>query len=470
MRWASGLEVNPMGRTLLLIDDDESFREVMRFHLSEEGYEIDVASDGQQGLRSFQEKLHPVVVTDLKMPQMDGLTVLEEIRKRSPTAAVIVITAFGEIDTAVRAMKAGAFDFIPKPTSREHFKLVVKRAFEHVQLKARVRELEDREPSASGEVIYRSADMEQVVALADRVAASDSTVLLRGESGTGKEVLARRIHLKSLRAGGPFVPLNCAALPKDLLESELFGHVKGAFTGATRDHLGKFRQADAGTIFLDEIGELPAELQPRLLRVLQERTVDVVGGEGAVDVDVRVVAATNRDLAEAVADGVFREDLFFRLNVVPIDIPPLRERKEDIPLLAAYFIKRHARGRSLKLTKKLFDALEAHSWPGNVRELQNICQRIVLLADGQELGVEQLTELSRLAPDEQRDAGQVSEDTGITFTIPPQGMALEQIERQIISAALERNDYNQSKTARFLRIPRHILLYRLDKYRIPVGR
>ncbi len=459
-----------MGRALLLIDDDESFREVMRFHLSEEGYEIDVASDGQEGVRLFQEKLYPVVVTDLKMPKMDGVTLLKEISKRSPTVAVIVITAFGDIDTAVRAMKAGAFDFIPKPTSRDHFKLVVRRAFEHVQLKARVRELEDRKPSGSGEVIYQSSSMERVIALADRVAVSDSTVLLRGESGTGKEIMARRIHLKSLRSDGPFIPVNCAALPKDLLESELFGHVKGAFTGATRDHRGKFQQAATGTIFLDEIGELPAELQPRLLRVLQEHTVDVVGGESAVNVDVRVIAATNRDLQEAVADGEFRQDLFFRLNVVPIEIPPLRQRKEDISLLAAYFIRRHGRGRSLKLTKRLLDALESHRWPGNVRELENVCQRIVLLADSEELGVDQLPDFSSLKAGNTGSTGQVGEDGRLTLSIPFEGASLEEIEKQVIIAALEKNDYNQSKTARFLQIPRHVLLYRLEKYKIPVGK
>lgn len=458
-----------MGHALLLIDDDESFREVMRFHLSEEGYNIDVAADGQEGLRLFQEKLHPVVVTDLKMPKMDGMAVLKEISKRSPSAAVIVITAFGDIDTAVRAMQAGAFDFVPKPTSRDHFKLVVKRAFEHVQLKARVRELENRKPSVSGELIYQSAAMARVVTLAERVASSDSTVLLYGESGTGKEILARRIHLQSLRADGPFIPVNCAALPKDLLESELFGHVKGAFTGATRDHRGKFQQAAGGTIFLDEIGEFPSGLQPRLLRVLQEHTVDIVGGESSVSVDVRVIAATNRDLQEAVAEGRFREDLFFRLNVLPVEIPPLRQRRDDIALLAAYFVKRHGRGRRLRLTKKLLGALEAHHWPGNVRELENVCQRIVLLADSEDLGVDQLPDFSSLEAGDKTNVGQVSEDGGLTFSIPPEGRSLDEIEKQVIITALEKNGYNQSKTARFLQIPRHILLYRLEKYQIPVG-
>jgi two-component system, NtrC family, response regulator len=451
-----------MGDSLLLIDDDESFREVMRFHLAEESYDVDVASDGLEGLRLFQEKLHPVVLTDLKMPKMDGLALLKEVIKRSPNAAVVVITAFGDIETAVSAMKAGAFDFIPKPSSRDHFKLVVKKAFEHVRLKARVRELEDRLPSQSGTLIYQSAAMERIVDLSERVALSNSTVLIQGESGTGKEILARRIHLKSDRSKSPFVPVNCAAMPKDLLESELFGHVKGAFTGATRDHKGKFRQATGGTIFLDEIGALPAELQPRILRVLQEHTVDVVGGDQALDVDVRVIAATNRNLKDAVTQGTFRGDLYFRLNVVPIEIPPLRERREDIILLARHFVIKHSQDAKFKWTSQLIEYLENHDWPGNVRELDNICQRLVLLADGDSL---QLKQLSGLFPNGQ-NKNAIAKGSDIHLVIPSAGASLEDLERQIVVAALEKNEYNQSKTARFLQIPRHVLLYRIQKYKI----
>jgi len=461
-----------MAKALLLIDDDDSFREVLRFHLAEEGYHVEAASDGQQGLLLFQEKLHSVVLTDLKMPKMDGLTLLKEVLKRSPGTAVIVITAFGDIETAVRAMKAGAFDFIPKPTSREHFKLVVQRAFEHVELKARVLELENRKPSESGELVYQSAAMERVVELAERVAPSNSTVLLRGESGTGKEILARRIHITSERSNGPFVPVNCAALPKDLLESELFGHVRGAFTGAERDHKGKFQQAAGGTIFLDEIGELSADLQPRLLRVLQEHTVDMVGGEKSEEVDVRVIAATNTDIEQAVSQGSFRQDLYFRLNVVPIEIPPLRDRKEDIALLARHFVARHGKRRNFRFTRDLIETLESYDWPGNVRELDNVCQRLVLLVNGEDLGTEQLPDsmTSRSGAGAAEQATAVEGNSDIHFVIPSQGVSLDDLEKQIIAAALKKNGYNQSKTARFLQIPRHVLLYRIDKYKIPIDK
>ncbi len=457
---------------MLLIDDDESFREVIRFHLAEEGYQVDVASDGVEGLELFQDGLHPVVVTDLKMPRMDGLTLLAEILKRSPGAAVVVVTAFGDIETAVSAMKAGAFDFIPKPSSREHFKLIVKKAFEYVRLKARVEELEKRKPSETGDLIYQSAVMDRVVDLANRVAQSDSTVFIRGDSGTGKEILARRIHINSLRAKGPFIPVNCAAMPNELLESELFGHVKGSFTGATRDHKGKFQLATGGTIFLDEIGELPPGLQPRLLRVLQEHTIDVVGSEKAMEVDVRVIAATNRNLKEAVDRGEFREDLYYRLNVVPIQIPPLRQRKEDIALLARHFISKHGKGRDFKLSRKLIQVLESYPWPGNVRELDNVCQRMVLLADDDEIGQDllpdsMLIEAVALAPGGTVNAGK---DGSIEISIPAQGGSLDEVEKQIIIAALEKNDFNQSKTARFLQIPRHVLLYRIEKFDIPLAK
>ncbi len=458
-----------MADKLLLIDDDESFREVMRFHLAEEEYAVDVASDGQGGLELFQEGFHPVVVTDLKMPGMDGLTVMSEIRKRSPQTAVVVITAFGDMDTAVAAMKSGAFDFIPKPSSRDHIKMVVKKAFEHVRLKARVQELEGRKPSQTGDMVYQSLAMERLVDLAKRVANSESTILIRGESGTGKEILARRIHLESQRSREPFIPVNCAAMPNDLLESELFGHVKGAFTGASRDHRGKFQLAQGGTIFLDEIGELPPALQPRLLRVLQEHTIDVVGGESTVEIDVRVIAATNKNLKEEVQKGEFREDLYYRLNVVPLEIPPLRHRKQDIPLLARFFVTRYGRGRDFRFTKDLLQALDSYSWPGNVRELDNVCQRMVLLADGEQLGMEQLPQYIMEESDaSNHNTVEVTGDGAIKVSIPADGASLDEVEKQIILAALEKNSFNQSKTARFLQIPRHVLLYRIEKFDIPL--
>jgi len=448
---------------LLLVDDDESFREVLRFHLAEAGYEVDTAADGEEGLAVFQQKLHPVVLTDLKMPKKTGLELMEEVHRRSPQTAVVVITAFGDIETAVDAMKAGAFDFLPKPVSRDHCKLIVKKAVEHVFLKARLSDLESRIDPHGEKILYSSAAMEEVMRFIEKAAKSDTTILLLGESGTGKEIVAKRIHATSDRSSGPFIPVNCAAIPKDLLESELFGHVKGAFTGATRDRKGKFQLADGGTILLDEIAELPQELQPRLLRVLQERVIDVIGGEKQVPVDIRVIAATNRDIKESVESGAFREDLYFRLNVVPIEIPPLRDRREDILLLAKHFLESHGKGRVFKLTEELQRLLETHTWPGNVRELENVIQRMIMLADGEKL------ECSLLPPALQQVEAEIDgEDESIRFSIPPEGISLEKLERRIIVEALKKNGGNQAKTARFLQIPRHVLLYRLEKYKITV--
>jgi len=448
---------------ILLIDDDESFREVMRFQLGEEGFDVDTAVDGKEGLALFQKQPHPLVLTDLKMPKMDGLTLLREIHKRSPATLVIVITAFGDIETAVEAMNAGAFDFIPKPTSRDHVRMVLQKASEHIVLREKVEKFESMKPSETGKIIFQSAVMEKLVDLADRVAVSDATVLLRGESGTGKEIIAKRIHVKSEHAAGPFVPVNCAAIPKELLESELFGHVKGAFTGATRDRKGKFQQATGGTIFLDEIGELPAELQPRLLRVLQEQRIDVVGGEHSLRVDARVIAATNRNLEESVKNGSFREDLYFRLNVVPIVIPPLRERKGDIVLLADHFLTKYGKGNQYRLSKEIVDSLESYDWPGNVRELENACQRLALLSNGDALRADLLPASMTLPA-----IHAAGRDSDLIFKIPSEGISLDELERQVIVAALKRNEFNQSKTARFLQIPRHILLYRIEKYKIPM--
>jgi two-component system NtrC family response regulator len=445
---------------ILLIDDDESFREVMRFQLDEEGYLVETASDGKEGLALFQKQPQSLVITDLKMPQMDGLTLLQEIHKRSPATLVIVITAFGDIETAVEAMKAGAFDFIPKPTSREHVKMVIRKASEHIALKEKVQKYESIRPTETGKIIYQSAVMEKLINIADRVAASEATVLLLGESGTGKEVIAKRIHLKSERRECPFIPVNCAAIPKELLESELFGHVKGAFTGATRDRKGKFQQASGGTIFLDEIGELPGELQPRLLRVLEEQTVDVVGGEKSLAVDVRIIAATNRNLEDAVKQGSFRKDLYFRLNVVPIEIPPLRERQGDIVVLADHFLTKYSKGSDYRLTKEIIDSFEAYDWPGNVRELENTCQRLALLSQEGELGTALLSSPISLT----------SQGDDLIFKIPAEGISLEDLERQIVAAALKKNNFNQSQTARFLKIPRHVLLYRIEKHQIPTAR
>ncbi|MBA2848921.1 sigma-54-dependent Fis family transcriptional regulator [Thermosulfuriphilus ammonigenes] len=451
-----------MKARVLLIDDDESFREVMLFNLQEEGLEVDVARDGHEGLNLFFKKDYQLVITDLKMPGADGMEVLRSIKQRSPEVPVVVITAFGDIATAVQAMKEGAYDFLPKPCERDHFKLVVKKALEHFRLKREVQDLRQQLAGGPPELVFQSRAMEKVVALADKVAAYEATVLILGESGTGKELLARRIHHQSPRARGPFVAINCGAIPRDLLESELFGYRKGAFTGADRDKKGRFELANGGTIFLDEIAELPLELQVKLLRVLQERTIDVLGAEGPRPVDVRIIAATNRDLEKMVKEGAFREDLYFRLNVFPIRIPPLRQRPEDIPVLIRHFLKVYGPGRRWRISPAVMNRLKGLSWRGNVRELENICQRMVLLAEGEEITEELLDYLDLEAP--------MSNLASTGISLPPEGISLLDIEKEVIIKALEMNNYNQSQTARFLRIPRHVLLYRIEKYQIPLKR
>ena len=444
---------------VLVVDDDSSFREVLAFHLQEEGYRVDLASDGEDALRLFDPTQHAVVVTDMKMPRMGGMDLLRAIKRRAPETLVIVITAFGELAAAVEAMKRGAFDFLPKPCDRDHFKLTVRKAVEHAGLRAEVRELHRRLDSAGKELVFRSEAMRKVVAMADRVARSEGTVLIQGESGTGKELIALRIHRASERREGPFVAINLAAVPRDLIESELFGHTRGAFTGAVRDRKGRFEQASGGTIFLDEIGDVPLSLQPALLRVLQERVVQPVGRDAAVDVDVRVVAATHRELQKLVGEGTFREDLYFRLAVLPVHVPPLRERVQDIEPLVEHFLRRHGGDRALTVTEGLMRRLESHEWRGNVRELENYCQRIAVLAEDEVLGEE-------LAPEAPESALRVTAGSGIQ--LPSEGISLVDLEREVIVRALEMNHYNQSQTAKFLRIPRHILLYRLDKYQIPI--
>lgn len=441
---------------VLLVDDDPSFLEVMRFHLQDAGYESDAVSSGAEALQSFGQRQHPVVVTDWKMPGMSGLELLQSIKLRAPETLVIVITAFGDLPMAVQAMKAGAFDFLPKPCDRDHFKLTVRKAIEHVTLQAQVRELRSQLGSDGKPIVYRSRAMQSVLALADRVAATGTTVLILGESGTGKELIARRIHSRSERASGPFVGLNCAAIPRELLESELFGHVRGAFTGAVRDRKGRFEQARAGSIFLDEIGDLPADMQLRLLRVLQERVVDVVGATEPVPIDARVIAATNRDLRKAVAAGEFREDLLFRLAVFPIEVPPLRERREDIVPLAEHFVRKYGGERTLAISPALCRKLEQREWRGNVRELENVVQRMVLLAEDDQL-TEDLLPPPLLEP--------TASSRG-RIELPPEGISLVDLERDVIVRALEINHYNQTQTAKFLRIPRHILQYRIEKYQI----
>jgi two-component system NtrC family response regulator len=393
----------------------------------------------------------------MKMPGMDGLTLLRSVREQSPETLVIIITAFGTVDMAVEAMKAGAYDYITKPFNRDELRLTVRKALQFSGLAEENRRLKN-ELSARADfrtIVGSSKEMEKVFEMIRKVADTEAAILITGESGTGKELVARSIHATGSRRDAPFIAINCAAIPRELLESELFGHVKGAFTGAVRDKVGKFLSADGGTLFLDEIGELPLELQPKLLRALQEKEVEPVGGTKAQRFDVRVIAATNLDIDRAVADGTFREDLYYRLVVIPLHLPPLRQRRTDIPLLIRYFCAKHG-GESVRFEKRALDALMAYSWPGNVRELENCVERLLIMRNGDEIGHDELPEKLH---------GQRSSGSAVV-NLPDDGYSLEQLERDVVIQALERNAWNQAAAARFLRIPRHTLIYRMEKYGI----
>ncbi|MFH1811794.1 MAG: sigma-54 dependent transcriptional regulator [Pseudomonadota bacterium] len=445
-----------MGTTILFIDDDETGREVARYNLTKAGYTVDMATRGDEGLERFDPARHAVVITDVRMPGVSGLDVLRQVRKRAPTLPVIVITAYGSIELAVDAMKQGATDFIGKPFNRDHLLLAVERALENAALRREVRTLRLKSRGIERPIIAASDAMQQVLHLADRVATSDASVLITGESGTGKELIARRLHVRSERVEGPFVAVSCGALPADLLESELFGHVRGAFTGATTDRTGRFRKAEGGTLFLDEVGELPLPLQAKLLRVVQERVVDVVGSDRPVEVNLRLVAATNQDLHQSVKAGNFREDLLFRLNVVEIALPPLRQRPEDIEPLVRHFVSLHAGGRELEIPDSVVAALKKRSWPGNARELQNVCERLAVLAQGSAVA------LADLPPAAVPEASAPSEASWPP--LPADGLSLIDLERSVIARVLDFKEWNVSQAAIYLGVPRHVLVYRMEKY------
>jgi len=444
-------------QTVLLIDDDDSLRRVTEYTLHEAGYRVLTAANGEEGLRLFALEKPPVVITDIQMPGLSGYEVLKRIKAEEPETLVIVITAFGSVEKAVEAMKLGAYDYLTKPFSRDELRLTVGKALsyrglqqENLRLKE---ELSDRVDFAH--LVGISDGMQQVFDMVRRVAASEATVLVTGESGTGKELIARAIHHGSERHDAPFVPVNCAAIPADLLESELFGHLRGSFTGAVKDRKGKFELADGGTLFLDEVGELPLELQPKLLRALQEREIEPVGGTPR-RIDVRVVAATNRDLEEAMGEGAFREDLYYRLAVIPVHLPPLRLRRDDIPLLVLHFLQKHG-GSGVRVEEPALASLAAYDWPGNVRELENAIERMLILRRGETIGVGDL-------PPKVRGEGRPA--AGGVLNLPEEGYSLDELEKEAVEEALRRCGGNQTKAAAFLRIPRHVLIYRMEKFGI----
>jgi len=443
--------------SILIIEDEAKMLRLLELNLAEEGYTVHSAGDAEVGLTRLRQESIDLVVTDLKLPGMDGLEFLQAVKRIEGSIPVVVMTAYGTVETAVEAMKAGASNYVLKPFSLEEIKLVIRKELDVHRLREENRSLRE----ALGKryefrnIVAKSARMQEVLATVGRVAPTNSTVLLGGESGVGKDLIARAIHENSRRPNGPFVKINCTAIPENLLESELFGYEKGAFTGATTSKPGKFELADKGTIFLDEIGDVPPGIQVKLLGVLQERQFERLGATRRLKVDVRLVAATNRDLRAALEQGTFREDLYYRLNVVPINIPPLREHKEDIPYLVDYFIERFARdsGKPIQgITPAGLDLLTEFHWPGNVRELENIIERAVAFSTGQVIDVRDIhLDISPSRP------------SAASTDFLPEGLTLEQWEDEMIKEALRRANGNKSQAARLLGLSRNALRYRLSK-------
>lgn len=453
-------------QTILLVEDKESMAQMLKETLESEGYRVVIARDGLESIRQIKESHFDLVLSDLKLPKKDGIEVLKTTKAESPLTPVIVMTAFGTIETAVNAIKEGAFDFITKPFDTDHLLLLIERALETQRLLTENILLKDELASKFGipKIIGKSSGISEVAQKVQKVAPAKTTVLLLGESGTGKELFARAVHNLSPRREYPFVPINCAAIPKELLESELFGHEKGSFTGADARKIGKFELADKGTIFLDEIAEMDLSLQAKLLRILQEGEIERVGGIKSIKIDVRIVAASNKDIKQAVEEKLFRDDLFYRLNVFPIVIPPLRERKDDIPLLVEYFINKYC--IELKTTLKnisddVLDLLVDYPWKGNARELENCIERAIILCDDDIITTEHIS-LDR----------QVSLESSLK-KLPVDGTledvakeATRIVETERIIRALKETKGNKSRAAELLQVSYKTLLTKVKDYRI----
>ncbi|GAB4539940.1 MAG: sigma-54 dependent transcriptional regulator [Thermodesulfovibrionia bacterium] len=443
---------------ILVVDDEKHMREVLEIFLKNEGYDVVTAKDGSAAIDAIQKEIFDLVITDLKMPRMGGLELLKAIKEVSPHTVVVIITAYGTTESAVEAMKLGAFDYIQKPFNMEDIRLVVNNAIEKQRLGEEVSILKEQVKGPSIEnIIGQSPLMQEVFKLIEKVAMSDANVLITGESGTGKELVARAIHGLSQRRDGHFVAINCAAIPEGLLESELFGYVRGAFTGANANKKGLFEMADKGTLFLDEISEMPVNLQAKLLRVIEDRTFRRVGGISDTRVDIRITSATNKDIKSLIANGLFREDLYFRLNVLTINLPPLRERREDIPLLANHFLNKFSLNKK-RFSDDALDALKNYHWKGNVRELENLVERLSLLCEGPIIGIEDL-------PDEIRSAEVVKE-----VTIPSDGIdferTIEEMEKTYLIQALEKTRGVKTEAAKLLNLTFRSFRHKLKKYGI----
>jgi two-component system response regulator PilR (NtrC family) len=450
---------------ILIVDDEQSMCELLSIMLRKEGYDIVTASSGETALKALQNEIFDLIITDLRMQKVGGLDIVRSVKELSPETIVIVITAYATTDTAVEAMKLGAYDYLTKPFKNEEIRLVVQKALEKRVLRKEnillKREIETR--SGFENFIGKCEPMQRVFSLIRQVADTTSTILITGESGTGKELVARAIHFNSSRKQHPFVTVNCGALPETLLESELFGYMKGAFTGATANKQGLFEAANGGSIFLDEISATTPSLQIKLLRVLQEREIKRLGGTADIMVDVRVIAASNQDLQKEVARGSFREDLYYRLNVIPISLPPLRDRREDIPLLVDYFLKKKMTDRRVRsLSPEALAALMGYRWPGNVRELENAIERLSIIATGDTIGVEQI-------PDTIKNASPGWDF--LQFDIPESGIDLENLiqdaEKTLLYRALQKTKGNKTEAARLLGLTFRSFRHRLQKYDSP---
>jgi len=451
---------------ILIIEDKSSMAEMLKTTLTEEGFYCSIASDGEKGIKMFSKNIPDLVLVDLKLPKKDGIEVLKAIQSEDPTVPVIIMTAYGTVESAVEAMKLGAYDFITKPFDIDHLIVLINKAIEKRNLYRENLLLKQEIAEISGipKILGKSFKIKNVIEKVKKVASTKTTVLLLGESGTGKELLARAIHFLSPRRDALFVPINCAAIPKELLESEFFGYEKGAFTGATSRKIGKFEIANKGTIFLDEIAELDLSLQAKLLRVLQEQVIERIGGTRSIQIDIRIIAATNANITQKVSEGKFREDLYYRLNVFPIEIPPLRERKEDIPILAEYFINKYSKEMKIPkkiLTPEVMEILIKYNWKGNVRELENTIERAMILADKEEIKPEHITLLNlkkQSSDDEIIPMNGSLEETAKA--------ALKYAESKRIKKALIDNQWNKTRAAEELKISYKTLLTKIKEYRI----
>jgi len=452
---------------ILVVEDDRAQREALQEILQEEGYDLETVPDGETGLRRLQEQGFDLVLTDMSLPGVGGLDILKFLVQHQPHCLCIIVTGYATVKNSVDAMRQGAYDYLPKPVDPQELRLVVRRALEHQRLQQENLHLKKQLFKRFGfsNIIGTSEPIAQLFELIRKVADTDSTVLLLGESGTGKELIARALHYNSQRRQGNLVAVNCAAIPEELLESELFGHERGAFTHAIRTRIGRFEQASGGTMFLDEVADMSPGLQVKLLRVLQEHSFERIGGVKGIKVDIRVIAATNQDLEALVRQGNFREDLYYRLNVIPILIPPLRERVADIPLLVTHFLQEFSKKKkkpAKRLSPQAMELLVRYPWPGNVRELENLVERLVILTESDVVGVEDL-------PQRFRESGSLGAD-GESIDFPGAGLnlpqALQEFERRLIIKALERSNWVKSRAAQLLNLNRTTLIEKMKKQQI----